>query len=283
VTPEQQGQEAAADFRREHHLENQPLGDLAALIEQTTGIDVAVLDVGPDEHGLAMRDAERDVTFIAVARTRNPMRQRSSLAHELAHVLFEDWVEGEARDYSARTPDEQRADAFARHLLVPTDGLAAFLGARDAVTEADLSAVVQRFLISPAIAAIALHGGGYIDTATKCEWMKLVTPRLATRFGWTDQYQTLQNDSDRPRAPRRLLARAIAGYQEGVVSAQTVATLRGVSAETVTEELAEAGITPQEPATPWLLARDLPSVVVDLSDLESDNAADERQAHEDNT
>ena len=48
MNPEREGSSAAAAFRQDHHLGLQPLGDLIALIEQTTGIDVAVLDAGPD-------------------------------------------------------------------------------------------------------------------------------------------------------------------------------------------------------------------------------------------
>lgn len=268
MNPELQGREAAEEFRREHRLDLQPLGDLAALIERTTGHDVAILDVGPDEHGLTMRDPVRDVSFIGVARTRNPMRQRSTLAHELAHVIFGDWSDEE--ELGVRSPREIRADAFARHLLVPGDGLTAFLGSRDAVTEADLSAVVQWFLASPAISSIALYDSGYIDTATKAHWMTRATPRLATRFGWSDQYQSLQNDADRTRPPQRLLARAVSGYSEGVVTAQTVATLRGLSAEVVVEELTQAGIVPRKHEPQWITAADLPSVTVDLSDLGDD-------------
>ena len=69
---------------------DQPLGDIITIIEQTTGVDVAVLDVHDSEHGMAMRDPKFGSTIIAVARTTHPMRQRSTLAHELAHVLFED-------------------------------------------------------------------------------------------------------------------------------------------------------------------------------------------------
>ncbi|MGQ0775706.1 MAG: ImmA/IrrE family metallo-endopeptidase [Pseudonocardiales bacterium] len=118
LNAEAEGYTAAARFRREHHLGVQPLGDLVAVIEQATGIDVAVLDVGPDEHGLSMRDPARDTVFIGVARTRNPMRQRSTLAYELGHVLFEDWADGGADTWNDRSPAEIRADAFARHLLV---------------------------------------------------------------------------------------------------------------------------------------------------------------------
>jgi Zn-dependent peptidase ImmA (M78 family) len=161
----------------------QPLGDLLEIIEQATGIDVAVLDVGPDEHGLTMRDPARDTVVIGVARTRNPMRQRSTLAHELGHVLFEDWVDIDTGDWSDRSPAEIRADAFARHLLVPVDGLGEFIGTPPPIGLSTLSAVVQRFLVSPQVAAIALRQARYIDEATKQEWMTLSAPQLAARFG----------------------------------------------------------------------------------------------------
>ncbi len=270
MATEMQGKRAAAAFRREHRLGVQPLGDLGALIEQATGHEVAVLDANLDEHGLTMHDPVREVTFIGVARTRHPMRQRSTLAHELAHVVFGDWRDG--GDLSARSKEEQRADAFARHLLVPEAGLEEFLGRREGVSEAVLSAVVQRFLVSPAIAAIALHACAYIDSQTKQQWMSLSTPQLATRFGWSDQYRSLQAESDRTRAPQRLLARAISGYEEGVVTAQTLATLRGISAEEVVAELAEAGVVPREIAVPWVEAADLPLVSVDLRDLDDGDA-----------
>lgn len=203
---EAQGEETAADFRAAHHLGVQPLGDLVALIEQTTGHDVAVLDTEPDEHGLTMRDPMRNVTFIGVARTRNPMRHRSTLAYELAHVTFDDWNQG---DLSARSPQEIRADAFARHLLVPGDGLRELFGDRDDMSEAEMSGIVQRFLVSPPVAAIALHDVGYIDVTTKQKWMSLSTPQLATRFGWSDQYQALQSDSDRTRPPPNAFSPAL--------------------------------------------------------------------------
>ncbi|MGH3449912.1 MAG: ImmA/IrrE family metallo-endopeptidase, partial [Haloechinothrix sp.] len=64
LNAETEGRTAAARFRRDHHLGVQPLGDLVAVIEQATGMDVAILDVGPDEHGLTMRDPVLDAVFI---------------------------------------------------------------------------------------------------------------------------------------------------------------------------------------------------------------------------
>lgn len=264
------GRVAAAHFRTRHRLGEQPLGDLVAIIEQAMGIDVAVVSAGPDEHGLTMWDSGRGTAFISVAQTKNPMRQRSTLAHELGHVLFDDRKNGELNSWSERTPEEIRADAFARHLLLPIEGLRQFLAGPGPLTESVLSDVVERFLVSPKIAAIALHQAEYIDDDTKQRWMGLATPTLAIRFGWSDYYRTLQIDSDQPRAPQRLLARTISGYTEGVVSMQTIATLRGENMlDTVEAELREAGIEPVERPIVWATPDDLPHVEVDLAALDA--------------
>lgn len=270
VNPEADGRIAAERFRRDHRLGVAPLGDLVAIIEQAAGIDVAILDAGPDEHGLTMRDPARGTVFIGVARTRRPMRQRSTLAHEFGHVLFEDWTDNRARDWSARTPAEIRADSFARHLLVPAEGLRDFLGDRESVAQSVLSRVVQRFLASPQIVAIALHQAGYIDDGDKREWMALSTPTLAVRYGWIDQYRALQADSDRRRAPQQLLARAIRGYAEGVLPVQAIATLRGITVEAAEADLLEAGVTPARQPVAWADPDELPDVDVDLAALDED-------------
>jgi Zn-dependent peptidase ImmA (M78 family) len=270
MNPESEGRAMACRFREDQCLGVQPLGDLVAIIEQSIGIDVAILDADADEHGLAMRDPARDTVFIAVARSRKPMRQRSTLAHELGHVLFKDWDGGAPAYGNGRDPQETRADAFARHLLLPADGMRKFLKPGRTIVEADLSAVVQRFLVSPAIAAIALRDSGYIDEPTKLEWMSLSTPRLAARFGWSDQYLALKSDSDQRRAPQRLLARAIRGYVEGVLPAQAIATLRGILLDEAEASLREAGIVPAEHPVAWADHTELSEVEVDLAALEED-------------
>lgn len=268
MTAESDGKTLAERFRQEHHLGVQPLGDLVAVIEQTTGFDVAVLDVPADEHGMTMRDPERNAIFIAIASSKNPMRQRSTLAHELAHVLFEDWDGHTAGRWDERTPEEIRADAFARHLLTPIEGIKEFVGKRSSVDESTLSAVVQHFLVSPHIAAIAMREAGSISEAKKAEWSALTSPGLAARFGWSDQYRALQADSSQRRAPQRLLARAIDGYMEHVVSAQTLATLRRCDVATIEAELRDAGVEPAELAVAWAEPTELPNVTVDLTELE---------------
>lgn len=266
---EEQAKRAADQFREKHDLGTQPLGDLVALIEQTTGHDVAILDTTVEEHGLIMRDPARDRVFVGIARTPHPMRQRSSLAHELGHLVFGDHSD----DLTRRSREEVRADAFARHLLAPLDGLLAWLGAGVNVTEATLSDVVQRYLVSPAIAAIVMRDAGYIEAERAAEWRAIPTRMLATRFGWSDYYTTLQADANRLRAPQGLLARAIRGYAEGVVSAQTIATLRGVAVDDLLKEFEEASIFPKEYETSEFELDDLPPVDVDLSGLEDSAVA----------
>lgn len=268
VSVEQEARSAAERFRQEHRLGVQPLGDLVALIEQATGHDVAILDAENDEHGLTMRDPASGRVFIGAARTTRPMRQRSTLAHELAHIVFDDWAE----EVGERSREEIRADAFARHFLAPMAGVKEFLGTVEDANEATLSAVMQSFLVSPAIASIVLRDAGYIDQTTAQTWMRLHTPQLATRFGWRDHYTSLQNDANRLRAPQGLLARAITGYVEGVVSAQAIATLRGASVDAVVTELAEAGIAPKPLDYATFELDELPTVEVDLSGLEDEEA-----------
>ena len=267
MSAEQEGRTAASDFREKHNLGVQPIGDLATMVEQETGVDVAVLETGRNEHGLTVRDPVRGTTFIAVAKTRHAMRQRSSRAHEVAHVLFEDWTR---EPVTKRSHEEIRADAFARHLLLPQAGLQDLLGppSHAEVNLSSLSEVVVRFLVSPVIAAIALEQGGYISTTSKEEWKRLATHQVASRFGWSDRYAMMQESADRVRAPRQLLARATRGYAEGVVSLETLASLRQVPVDAVRAELEEAGVHPALPREPWSSPDALPSVEIDLSDLE---------------
>jgi len=258
MSAEDQGRVRAEAFREEHKLGHVPLPDLVSLIELTQDVDVAVLGAEPDEHGMTVRDPVRKVVMVAVATTRNPVRQRSTLAHELGHVLFGDFAPPKTGGWDNRSPEEIRADAFARHLLVPLAGIDAVLAdriasgsgevkrhnGRERVSLPELSMIVQRFKASPSLVAIQLHKRGLISTGRKKEWMVLSTPTLASRFGWSDLYQGWQQESETRRAPQRLLSRAIQGYVANVVSLPAVARLRGLSVDQIAAEFDLAGIIP---------------------------------------
>ncbi|QNE19143.1 ImmA/IrrE family metallo-endopeptidase [Kribbella qitaiheensis] len=292
MNAENQGRARAEAFRKEHKLGHVPLPDLVSLIELTQHVDVAVLDAEPAEHGMTVRDPARDVVMVAVATTRKPVRQRSTLAHELGHVLFGDFAPPKTGGWDSRSPEEIRADAFARHLLVPVAGIEAVLADRvvggsregerpdrEKVALPELSMIVQRFKASPVLVAIQLHEGGLISAARKKEWMALSTPTLASRFGWTDLYQGWQQESDTRRAPQRLLSRAIQGYVANVVSLAAVARLRGLPVEQVATEFELAGIVPDpiEPVTAPIKPADSRRPDTDFSDLDAlDELTDRR-------
>lgn len=243
---EDDAREAAEAFREENGLGIAPIADLVALIEQTQNVDVTVLGVDDsNEHGLTMIDPVRGATVVAVASSNKPMRWRSTLAHELGHLIFRDHNNGKPGALSAGSTTERRAQSFARHLLIPLAGIQHLLdrlnGPLDLETFSD---IVQRFQVSPAIAAIQLRALGAIDTPRHTDWSGLYTPTLAARFGWTDQYKSLQAESRQRRAPQRLLARVIDGYVAGLVSLETVASVRGVALRDLATEFEEAGIKP---------------------------------------
>ena len=243
---EDDARKAAETFREENGLGIAPIAEIVALIEQTQDVDVTVLGVDDsNEHGLTMVDPVRGATIVAIASSNNPMRWRSTLAHELGHLIFRDHNNGKPGALSAGSTTERRAQSFARHLLIPLAGIQHFLDRLDGPLDLEaFSDIVQRFQVSPALAAIQLRDLGAIDTPRYADWSGLYTPTLAARFGWADQYRGLQAESRQRRAPQRLLARVIEGYVAGLVSLETVASVRGVAPHDLANEFEEAGIKP---------------------------------------
>lgn len=218
TTNEQRAEALAEDVRRRHDLGDGPIKDLFEFVHATADVDVLSMDAPQAEHGLTMIDPATGRAVIAVATTPHPMRQRSSIAHELAHVLAGDLDQPEQLTPGERSPQEIRADAFARHLLLPLGAVAKrFAKVQAEPTLVQLSDLVQEFEVSPALAAIQLRTLGLIDADTCTRLSALSTAHLATRFGWLSQYRALAADSMQPRAPQRLMARAVEGYRRGVL------------------------------------------------------------------
>ncbi|TDT95573.1 Zn-dependent peptidase ImmA (M78 family) [Streptomyces sp. 846.5] len=215
---ESRAQQLAEGFRAEQRLEDAPIKDMFELVHAARGIDVLSIDAPDAEHGLSMTDPSTGRTVIAVATTPHPMRQRSSVAHELGHVLAGD-LDGEAPLLlpGGRSSAEICADAFARHLLLPLGAVRRRLPKGASVSQSDLSALVQEFEVSPHLAAIQLRTAGLIDAEVCTDWGRLSAAHLATTFGWLSQYNSLAVDSTAPRAPQSLMTRAVEGYQRGVL------------------------------------------------------------------
>ena len=215
-----------------------PINDLFEFVHTAADVDVLSMDASQTEHGLSMIDPRTGRVVIAVATTPHPIRQRSSIAHELGHVVAGDLDRPESLTPGERSPEEIRADAFARHLLVPLEGARRRLSAiEDAPSLAHLSDLVQEFEVSPVLAAIQLRTLGLIDKDTCADWCSLSTPYLAARYGWLSQYRSLVADSERPRAPQGLMARAVEGYRRGLLGIAEVALWYGQDTAELQEQL----------------------------------------------
>ncbi|WP_327586126.1 XRE family transcriptional regulator [Nonomuraea sp. NBC_00507] len=120
-----QGQQLAAwALDRAHMAEADPsqTRDLAELIENVFGIDVAISDLPDGFDGLACGGDQ--ARLIVVGTSTVPSRQRFTLAHELGHVLAGDdqglLVDVDIYDKRhSRQSSEIRANAFATAFLLP--------------------------------------------------------------------------------------------------------------------------------------------------------------------
>ena len=234
----------AAAFREQQHLGTAPIADLVTMLEGVPYIHVAIEpEVEGDHHGMRASDPERGVTILGAAATPHAVRLRSTLAHELGHHLYNDPTPA---SWSDKTAEEDRATEFARHLLIPVDGLLELLGEPGTVeiTEALLSKIVERFGVSPHMASIQLRDAGFIDATTATQFAGITTRVLATRNGWLALYRQWSADSRVVRPPRRIVASAISAYIEQAASIAIVANIQGTSPEAMRAELNAAGIVP---------------------------------------
>lgn len=233
--------QAAEKFRSDHGLDTVPIADMAQLIEHTVGAGVAYVRVPAEGHGMTMTLDGK--TLVAVGCTPHPMRLRSTLAHELGHIVL-GTVNREAGSlgWGRGSDEESQADTFARHLLVPLRAVREAAVDREP-GEALLSDIVQSHMASPIIVAIQMREAGLIDAQTSATLQKQKSPKLATKYGWWSAYEAMSARSLTPKGPQRLTARAIEAYQWGVVSPAMVARLAGdASAQDAEARLYSQGI-----------------------------------------
>jgi hypothetical protein len=173
-------------------------------------------------------------------------RQRFTLAHELGHLLFGDTTHVDAVD-GQRSPQEVTCDEFARHLLMPRDGVGAWLvrtvGAADKtrVNERVMALLARHFGVSPEATRVQLDRMGLLPGHLR----DVALPsgrRWAYRFGWGPQFDSDQAAAEQPRVPRRILDRATEAYRVGKLGLGVLAQLQERSISQVEQALAEAGV-----------------------------------------
>lgn len=254
MTNESIAEKAAAAFRRKYDLGNAPINDLNDLVEGRMGIDVAVLEMDAGLDGMVIQDPETGQRIISVACTTSMERQRTTLAHEVGHVVMGDFAENGIIRCGERSDEEIRADSFARHLLAPHRGLLEFLEGLGRtpgmLTEADLSHAVRYFTVSPRVVLIQLDKAGWLASGQEEKWRGFSVGRLAARFGWGDEHKASQRKAMTPQPPMRIVAEAMEAYENNLVGLETVARLRGMRPDELQAELNEYGIAPKPAPLP---------------------------------
>lgn len=228
MSAEAEGRHRADQFRVKHDLDSRPIEDIVALME-LVDIDVLMVDAGSNEHGLTARDVETGTTVFVVNRNVPSVRFRSTLAHELAHHLFaEDLSSTDLHEYSS--PSEQRAHAFARHLLLPLDAVKAAHRDHPEFTVEDLlNWCVRRHHVSPKLAAIQMLRAGMVDEPVRAEFAGRSTEDMAVRYGWVDEHRVRDRAARASRRPRRLQEMALRAYRDGRLPAVELAAITGLS------------------------------------------------------
>lgn len=255
---EESGRSEALALREEHGLGIAPIADVASFAEEAMGFDVVLMDMrNPDDDdparrqsrtridAMTARDPNRHRTLIAVATTKNAERQRFSMSHELGHAMFDDLLDG-GEHHPYDSPEEHRAHCFARHLLIPVEGIAHRLKEAGAepgqLREEHLSALVQHFGVSAVVAARQLHYAGWITDDQRAEWGDADAGRLAAVYGWQAERVARVVASATPRVPQRLVARATRAYAAGLISLEELAAVRDEKLDVARDWVKNAGI-----------------------------------------
>ncbi|MEU6537967.1 helix-turn-helix domain-containing protein [Streptomyces sp. NPDC047000] len=247
VDAEREGRDLAAELRERLGLGLVPVPDLAELVESAIGLDTAALTLPQGVSGFTAIDPERDVTISVVNAADVPERQRFSLAHELGHVLLQDGVAAHRLD-GRRTPAEKRCDAFARHLLAPSEGVRRWMDCLS-VTEPGLrecAMAARHYGVSLPVMFIQCKELGLLTEAEARRMQGPTGRELAWTYGWGPQYVVECETAARVRPPRRIMERAVDAYRAGRIGVRAVAALSGADPRTTERELDEAGIRPPQ-------------------------------------
>lgn len=214
-------------------------GDLPAGIEQAFGIDVAVRDLGAGFDGLTVCTDE--VRLILIAPSGLPARQRFTLAHELAHVLF-GHDQGVHQDVDITGKDsrsgasEVSANTFASAFLMPAATLHTWTSEHGA-SDGSLCELAVRLLVSPSALGIRLERLGAIDAMARGRLGAVSMAEAARRSNQGDALHAATVAASVSRAPGLLGRDLFAAYTQGEATLRPYATLIGMDVDVLRRDL----------------------------------------------
>jgi Zn-dependent peptidase ImmA (M78 family) len=245
------GQVTAEHVRDALRIGDEPIVDLVDLVEDC-GVPVAFRALQAGVHGLNVRQEHRGRVLRAIlVSTRDPWtRQRYTLAHEMCHGLYDD--EGQVIIDEVTVPDtlpELRAEAFARHLLLPQRALRnQVVAARNRGEGAPV--LVARLMTAYGISRDALLNALVADghaTEERVAVLRAPHTRVAELMENADLVQVwneLSEGQHEPSGSPWLVRRALDAYGSGWVDVSVVADLVDREVSDTERQLAATGWSP---------------------------------------
>lgn len=235
--------------------ETDPLGDVTELLE-SQGWPVTHRMMPEGVHGLAVRESGADgaaTAWAVYAAVSVPWtRQRWTLAHEMSHVLHDD-----IGQYVVETADEGealpevRAEAFARHLLLPPAALAAALpaDARARGWDAVVGGLIVEFGVSRRAVVKSLISDGHATADDLARVTAAPVALLIDAAGARERWNALAERQHEPQGSPWLVAGAAELYAQGLADVRVVADVMDVEPGDAAERLASLGWAPTAAAT----------------------------------
>lgn len=268
----QAGAQLADNLRAALDLGDAAVDDLVYLVEHHLGADVSLEPLPDGIHGLLITDPdvpfqESGVAVMLVNSDDIHGRQRYTLAHEVAHLFFDDAelflpdyaVADSAPDERGRWTDRQlcemRANSFASAFLAPEGGVRRIA---DNLGPAPGDPASRRRWRERLVANVAHEFGMSVEAAAiRCEVVDLLTAEdkdgvlqnsataVMTAAGFGDELASRQEDQSRVFPPPGLRDQALFAYMEGMIGIMSLAQLwRTEDTEGLRTQLHDSGWVP---------------------------------------
>jgi Zn-dependent peptidase ImmA (M78 family)/transcriptional regulator with XRE-family HTH domain len=201
--------------------------DLIDAMERKFGVIVVIKDLPDTIDGLSYQDG--DFRAIVLAASDKPLRQRFTLAHELAHIAFGDARQGVIEEtlWTDSNSSESRANTFAAAFLAPAAEIDRVLDGRLAAEAFD--DLVTRFRLSPGSMAWCLYNQRLLSSSEKNARLNLTGRSVFFRSQKSQEYTRLATDSQTARPAWTLVGEYLRAYDDGEITIKPVANLLGWS------------------------------------------------------
>ncbi|MBX3196460.1 MAG: ImmA/IrrE family metallo-endopeptidase [Microbacteriaceae bacterium] len=213
------------------------LSGLMRVIEEAYSLNLAVVELSDDVDG--MSTVEDDLRIIIVGRTDRTGRQRFTIAHELAHVIFDD-ARGrviEEQMFRGKSNKESRADVFAAAFLMPRREILDVLAGRRAADA--FYELVWEFRVSPVSMAWRLLNLQLISESERVALAAKSASKVAAALDRMEEHLDRVSDSRAERAAGRLTDAFIGAFLEGRIAAAPVSAVSGLPEDAIWRLLEE--------------------------------------------